>query len=282
MKKSLLFTIVAVLGVSICSGLAAFAAGKGPETKNVAVKNFSGVNVSNAIEVVYTPGQNVSAVIEAPAAIMPYVHFDQRGEMLNISIRKNNTNLRNCKVKVRLTSPLINTYVLSTASEVTVKGALDASNRDVSVTLSQASEIDFGTVSCRTFKVNGSGASSVDVDLLSTGDLSLGLSGASKTEIDKVNTNTISATLTGASAVELEGVRASSVTVGASGASKAELDGTATQVTLNASGASSIKAGKLMADQGKADASGASSVVCNVSGKFSTTTSGGSSIKNLK
>lgn len=212
-------------------------------TRTVNVADFSGVNVDHAVEVDIYPSDKYSVTVTADEDVLGRVTVNRRGEMLNISLNEvQRLKRNNYKVKVRIEAPVVNTVIASGASDVDIKRPMDAGRRDLVLKASGASQIDVNGVTCGSVKIEASGASDVEVEQISTSD--------------------------------------GKVAVTASGASNVEIDGTAAEVVLGATGASAIKASKLNAQRGSADASGASSIICSVSGQFTQTTSGMSTVKN--
>lgn len=211
------------------------------ETRVVQVGNFSGIDASLNVDVVYTPSATVSATVEAPADVLPYVKVAQRGEMLNISMADRKGKDHRCgKVRVFLTAPVVNTYILSTGAEVKVKGAVDAGNRNFSVRAETGSELDIASVTCNELIINAETGSDVDIDM----------------------------------------VTARTVTAKAQTGSDIDLKGKAANVSLTAETGGEIDADKLEASSGTASASTAGVIECNVTGKFTNRTTTGGSVKN--
>lgn len=246
MKKFLsLFAMSAMIaaGTMACHSRAA---NLNKVTRNVSVTSFSGVNVSNGIEVDIYPSSEYSLTVTTDEAVQPKVKVTQRGEMINISMDNSDRGFfkryRNVKVKVKMTAPVVNTVIASGAAEVEIKGRMNLGNRNMDIDASGASQVEINSLACRAAKIVATGASQVEIDNL---DASAG-----------------------------------GVSVKASGASQVELEGTAGSVDLGASGASKIDASGLTAHEGAANASGSSTIKCHVAGKFKQTSSGASTVRN--
>ena len=243
------FTIAVALLAAAGFGLAVSAASSGKkyvggqrETRTVTVSNFSGIDASMGVDVVYTPSSSVSATVEAPSEIMPYVKVNQLGEMLNITISKegNVGRGKNARVKVRFSAPVVNTYILSTGAEVKVKGAVDAGNRDMTIKASTGSELDIASVVCKDLVINADTGAEVDIDM--------------------VNANSVSAK--------------------ANTGAEIDLSGKASSVDFKADTAGEIDADKLVASSGVAVANTSGTIECSVSGKFTNRTSTGGTVRN--
>lgn len=215
-------------------------------TRSVSVTSFSGVNVSNGIEVDIYPSSEYSLTVTTDEAVQPKVKVTQRGEMINISMDNSDRGFfkrhRNVKVKVKMTAPVVNTVIASGAAEVEIKGKMNLGNRNMDIKATGASQVEINALACKSAKIIASGASQVEIDNLdASGD---------------------------------------GVSVTASGASQVELEGMAGSVALGATGASKIDASGLTAHEGTANASGSSTIKCHVTGKFTQTSSGASSVRN--
>jgi len=229
------------------------------DSNEINVSRFSGLSVSGNIKVKIIPGNSYKAVIHTDAATFKNVNFKQRGEMLNIGL-KNQNSWNNGKVTVTVTAPVINDISLSGASKVECESPMNFGNRDAHFSCSGSSKIELDNIVCK--------------------DINIMLSGSSSVEIDKLKCNDISAQASGNSEIEIDHINADNVNAAVSGASKIDLEGKADNVNFSASGASVIDANELKAYSGVAGASGASVIKCAVSGKFSQKTSGNSVIKN--
>lgn len=209
-------------------------------TRTVSVSNFSGIDASLGVDVVYTPSSVVSATVEAPEALMPYVRVDQRGEMLNITIAGDNKGKMCGKVRVRLSAPLVNTYMVSTSAEVKVKGTVEAGNRNLTIKATTSGEVDIASVTCKDLIINAD--TSADVD------------------IENVTARTVTATATTSGDIELKGETS--------------------VVTLTADTSGEIDASRLTAVSGTASANTSGTVECRVTGKFTNRTSTGGTVTN--
>lgn len=235
------FFAAAALAALGFAGAMSLSAGEPGTSRQVSVTNFSGIDVSSGIEVVYVPSSEVSAVIQAPKDKISRVKVVQRGEMLNISIDGMRKAKSKGKVKVTVSAPLVNTFMASSGAEIKCRSTIDAGNRSVSATASSGAEIDLIGVNCRGFNASVSSGAEIDVNRLNC----------------------------------------SNVAASASSGAEIDLGGSAQSVELSASSGASVDAGSLVAESGSASATSGSNVKCNITGKTKFTTSGGGSVKNL-
>ncbi len=239
MKNFRPFAAAAFVALSLAS-VACVSASEPAVTRNVKVSNFSGIDASVGVEVVYVPSSTVSATVQAPAGKIDLVKVVQRGEMLNISLTDGKA-LRKTKVKVTVSSPLVNTFMASSGAEIKCRSTIDSGNRDVTVSATSGSEIELIGVNCKNFSAQVNSGAEVEVNRL-TG---------------------------------------SSANVEASSGGEVDLGGNVGSVSFSATSGASVDAGSLVAESGTCAANSGASVKCNITGKSSFTTAVGGTVKNV-
>ncbi|MDE6532288.1 MAG: DUF2807 domain-containing protein [Muribaculaceae bacterium] len=131
-----------------------------PTSREIAISSFNGINVSNAIEVVFSQGDNPGvAKIKASESGMKNLELTVKDGVLTArqsSTSDNNTS----KVVVTVSSPMLYSIKTSTASSVTVNGMLETDG-EITVDASTASSVSFGEVSAKKITVEAKTASNV-------------------------------------------------------------------------------------------------------------------------
>lgn len=240
MRKNRLFAAVALTALGI-AGAMSLSAQVPVVTRSVKVSNFSGIDVTTGIEVVYVPSSEVSASIQAPKNVIDRVKVSQLGEMLNISFNGKGGLRTKDKVKVTVSSPLVNTMRASAGAEIKCRSTIEAGNRNLTASASSGAEIDLIGVNCRNFEATASAGAEIDVNRLNC----------------------------------------TAVAASSSAGAEIDLGGKASSVNLSASSGSQIDAASLVAESGSATASAGATIKCNITGKTQFTTSGGGNVKNV-
>lgn len=89
---------------------------------------FDELIVANNIEVTYSPGDKVSYSIDASAKAKSHLEMTVSGNALTIKAE----DLRNEKIKIRLTAPAINTFKGMNNAVISIEGSLDLPRLDIS------------------------------------------------------------------------------------------------------------------------------------------------------
>lgn len=230
------------------------------ETRKTAA--FSKLEVSNAIEVIYTVGKQTKVSVTAPQSIMPYVRTEVKGNTLKCYIKTDNNyniNFNNHKVVMNITAPAICDFDLSGASSVKVTNELTGLS-ELEIDLSGASKMTVGTIKVSKLEIDLSGASNLDITSAAVTKADIDISGASNLEIDKAAANRMD--------------------IECSGASKADIAGKVQYCSIDVSGASSANLSNLIFADGSVEASGASKLTLNKNSVASSMeSSGGASVK---
>lgn len=242
--KCFLILMVMLTSTSIAQAQQLIASGANM-TETRSVSTFTSLEVSSAIDVIYTVGSQTKVTVTAPQSIMKYVHTDVKGYKLKCFLMTNDysgINLDGRKVVINITAPTISEYDLSGASYVKVTNAVDKLPK-LEIDLSGSSKMEFGSVQCTKMEIDMSGASNLDIKSLSCTSQDIDVSGASKIYIDKIK----------ASKLELD----------ASGASHGEISGEVGFCEIEISGASSYDLSGLIFKNGDVEVTGASSLTIN-------------------
>lgn len=240
-QKTLVSVLWAVLMLISVTAQGATATDHQTVSKEYNLGQFSAIDVSSAVDVVFTPstGSQYSVMAEGTAGMIERLQVRVAGDVLTIRQRSNTKfSPRKDKLKVYVSAPALQ-----------------------SVTVSGASSIEVSRLSTPMLEVNGSGAGSVNIKQLVAEQVTVKVRGASSTRLDGVTTK---ATFTseGASSVKAESLHAAhvlaicsgasnigcyashSVDATASGASRITVKGKPAQTDVRSSGASNINVSK--------------------------------------
>jgi len=182
--------------------------------RDMDLKNFDSVEVSNAIEADLRQGNEFHVEIEADEAAIPYIDVRTRGDNLVIGT-KDSWGFRNIEIRVSVTMPKLKGLNASGASRVTLD--------------------DFA--SDERVEIESSGASKIEGDL-DAGDTRIQASGASNIKLNG-HGSSLRADASGASHLDLADYHVEDADVRASGASSISA-GPKGRLDADASGASHI------------------------------------------
>lgn len=233
--------ISAVLLSSCVPGARISLAGKQAVRTYTVSTSYSSLEVSNAVDVVYSE-QADEAVVTADSAVIQYVTVEEKGKSLKIYVSwKEN-----------------GTFRYGDSGNITVTVPASVSLEQVSLRGASSFTSDI-PLKADSFRVKVSGASKFKSDIEVESDLDIELGGASRI----------------ASAVS-----AGVLDVNAGGASDASLEGSADEYRVSVSGASSVSSSRAYVSAGtfRCDISGASDCHVKCSGRAEGEVSGASSV----
>lgn len=256
--KRLVLSLVLVLSLSVvwlsgCTGLNGIVGVGEIVTKQYDFKDFTAVEVSNAIDVRISAADTYSVSVSTYGNILDRLEVSQTEKTLIIRLPFGS--FSNSDIKVDITMPVLTKLNLSGASKGTLEGFKSAN--DFESHISGASELNLNNMESSKTNLDISGASKMK-GYLKAGDLILNVSGASRCELEG-SAEDMKATITGASTAEFGDLQVNDVNIELSGASRADIS-TNGKLDLNISGASTLSyAGE--PTLGKVDVSGASKLV---------------------
>lgn len=204
-------------------------------TETRSITGFDALDVSDAIDVEVTFDPNVeSVVVEANSNLHQYILTDVVSGRLKIRIKNNVRFKSGAKIKVFVSTELLDEVGISGASRVEFTNELVTSFLDLDI--SGASTFQ-GGMTVTDFEAEASGASNIEI-WGSSNASKMDLSGASKITDEDFAMNDLDIDLSGASRATLtvNGV----MNISASGASSLDYYGTGLINNLESSGASSI------------------------------------------
>jgi len=201
------------------------------------LKGFHGIEVSNAINLYLSQGDNETVVVSAPdIKWRDRIRTEVRDGILHIYLEDNHFSLGNTKLKAYVSYTMLDRLDASGASDIFVDGVIAGDN--LNITLSGASDFR-GAINVKDLKMNQSGASDAHITGAVSGTASFESSGASDVKGYDLVTQHCDVHATGASDVHITVNK--ELTADVSGASSVHYKGDGALREIHSSGASIVK-----------------------------------------
>lgn len=176
MKKYLIS--LAALAVLACSAFAS-----NTVVKKYDYKNFVGISIKNAFEVILTKGETYSISVEVPEEYVQYLSVHKKEGALEVDFDKLPRKMKTFKSAkdfvVKITMPEVYSIHLSGACILDGRDMFTSTMRDIDVECSGASKIEHLELRAPKVELDIEGASRAEI-YAETGTLEMDLSGASK------------------------------------------------------------------------------------------------------
>lgn len=153
--------------------------------KTVKIGNFSKIDASTGIRIVYTQGKStgVAQIATTPSA-EPYLKvYVKDGELNAHYENRGNNNIKGPTI-ITVSSPDLQEVDLSSAARLQVNGDLNISGK-LSLDMSSASRATFNGISAKSLEVDLSSSATVEIGSANLGKLDAEMSSASKLSVDK-------------------------------------------------------------------------------------------------
>jgi hypothetical protein len=274
MKKRLVFCLTLLsLTLILFTGCSAIVhvAGTGKIVeKSYDFKDFSGVEISDAIKYEVKQSDSFSLVVSTHENIVEHLDVYQSGKTVHIGLKPGLFQDQDTGVKITL--PQLHKLGISGASEGSASGF--DSSADLEIKVSGASDLDMNIKAGKT-AMDISGSSEVNGELIAA-DTRIQLSGASDLNM-KLKTAGTAVDVSGSSDVSGE-LQAQDVRFKLTGASQCELSGSAGDASIDASGSSDMDCPGLDLHNADVKLSGASFAAIHTGGKLNIDLSGSSTL----
>lgn len=188
-------------------------------TISKSVSPFTDIDVSSAINVIYTQGSGHSVSIRLPENLADKIRFRQDGKEISISYQNLGSTSGDINTTVFITTPRLKSIELSGACTFS-SSEINMPANDMDIDISGASNVTIENLKVNALEVESSGASNVNIANYSGIGTDIDVSGASRVKISGV-TSKLTLDVSGASNASLSGLRAKTGSVEVSGASKA-------------------------------------------------------------
>ncbi len=211
------------------------------QTKSVRVSNFTEIDASTGIRVIYTQGPLSDVKIKAPEKLLPMVKCKVSGSELTLGIQRKSGNFSMPRegVEVTITAPNLRDIELSSGASFTVAGQLAPKGKL--------------TIDC-------SSGAQVNIEQLKGSALEVDMSSGSQLNISEGSATNASFDLSSAASAVVKSFTASNVAADLSSASHLELTGKGNQLQVDASSAASFKGRKFKVENATVDVSSTASV----------------------
>lgn len=199
-------------------------------TRTYPLSDFTDLDVSNAVKVIYTQGDSYKVQLTGRTDWLDLMEVTSKGGTLKVQA-KSSRKFNNVKKKdqpdgehnfiLHLTAPCLQNIILGGVSEF--KGNRLYSDR-LSVRLGGVSKMEVKEIDCTSLNLHVMGVSEVDADKITCEHLDVDVQGSSKTDIDILSAKTVGFNISGASKVHLpQFTQGESATFSVNGASKLTL-----------------------------------------------------------
>ena len=218
--------------------------------KAIAVSDFSEIQASGAIDIVYTQSEagSDSVILEGGASAVNAIVVEQKGDALYFSQNSKNNGLGWVfggnsvtfgKVDVRVSSRFLSKVGLSGANDLKVVGLL--STDGLYIETSGASELSLDSVVvANKIGFEMSGAGKVNVGSVEAKAVDVETSGAARFDGKVKNAESVNVDMSGAGEVDLNLVDCGKVACALSGAANIDLSGNCKTLSQSTSGASHV------------------------------------------
>ena len=218
-------------------------------TRNYDLPDFTAINVSNSVKVIYTEGNDRSVSLTGRTDWIDNMNVTVSGNVLKV-YAKHPRKFEHAKKQdkpdgqsnfiLRITAPAIDDIRLSGAIVMETTRLSPAS---LNINTSGATIVKADAIETQNLKTNFSGASKVVVKHLSTVTMAVEVSGASKMTFGKLTVNDEAKfNISGASDISLSAEKTKTVQMEMSGASKSNIDFKGDNLRVSCCGASKLNA----------------------------------------
>lgn len=218
--------------------------------------NFNAIDACTGFDVTYTVGQKASVTLECSESAIDHVDVYVKDGCLHIAL-KESFNLRNAKLRAKVTGPVLGAITVSSGADVEVLSPMSIKGGSLTLKASSGGDIDLpAQVSYTNFSASASSGADID--------------------IDEIYATNITVNSSSGADIDIKSLKAENVTASSSSGADISLAGVTTNVTFNASSSGDISAKSLNAKRGTANASSSADIECSVRDLTMSKSSGGS------
>ena len=264
------------------------------ETKDYTVGNFSELDISEAIQVIYENAPTTTVTVEQSGGDFSDINIETKGDTLLIdrkSVGKGwrsniSTDFRNGELRakvngkkvpsytVRISSPIVSGIDVSRSARITAN-AIDADTLDLKAS-SSADLIISGRVN--TLSIDASSSSDVEAEDLIANRLMIDASSSADVEAHAATDKQVRIAASSSSDVELDLSGGADVELEASSSADIELDGSCGHITITASSSADIEGREFTCASAKVKASSSADVNLSVTDTVEASASSGGDI----
>lgn len=201
------------------------------------IKGFSGISVSQGIDVKYTQTSSTSIKAEVPENLSQYLIIVKEGDNLSIKFKDKLSIHRGPNTTVYVSAPGISTFSVSSGAEIDAAD-VSAAGKTIVMSASSGGEIEIARASCEKIRATASSAGEITVKNLSAADVTA--SSSSGADIEFGGTAT-SASFTASSGADISAKNLLVQEASASASSGADISVNARQLSSSTSSGGSVK-----------------------------------------
>ena len=149
--------IIAMLTFSSCQPK------KEKDVKRIEVSHIHSIEATNAVSVIYTPGEETSVSIACDTNYIPLLDVYEKDGTLYAGL-VSGSNVPVSGIKVKVTAPTVTGFHAENAANISCKDF--DTDAPVEITTETAGQVIFSNLQCQTLRVNSSTASNVTVKTL--------------------------------------------------------------------------------------------------------------------
>lgn len=271
-----------LVSVGVLAHAAAVPASKGKMvTKSVTVGNFTAIDASTGVKVIYTQAAVSPAVVTAPADVMDRVVVEVKNNTLIAKVKTErkffgmvNKDLGD-DVTVSVSVPAVGKFKASSGADIKCPRGMMV-HGTVKVIASSSGDIDFGVLSATQVVMSTSSSGDINIVDLRADGVSCSASSGSDVDVKAIKSGSVALTTSSGSDIEVESLTAREVVLTSSSGSHIEIVGRADVVTVSASSGADIECGRLVTQRCTGAASSGAEIKVNAATSSVTTSSGGS------
>lgn len=249
-------------------------------TKAYNLKNFTGISVSNIVNVELKKSDTWGVSVNLPEEIVEYLVVGVKDNNLVIGFNtipmRVQKHIKDWKVTANVSMPILTNLEMSGATKFSTSDAFDIGERTFTVELSGAAKATGINITARGLKMEMGGATGADVTGLFD-DVNIAMGGASKCDFN-VSAIKLKQVLSGAAKAYHTG-DFNTVTLGASGAGVFSIKGIVNKINIEASGAVKVETYDAEISDATLSFSGAAYGELNVLKTMAVELSGGASVR---
>lgn len=249
-------------------------------TKAYNLKNFTGISVSNIVNVELKKSDTWGVSVNLPEEIVEYLVVGVKDNNLVIGFNtipmRVQKHIKDWKVTANVSMPILTHLEMSGATKFSTSDAFDIGERTFTMELSGAAKATGINITARGLKMEMGGATGADVTGLFD-DVNIAMGGASKCDFN-VSAIKLKQVLSGAAKAYHTG-DFNTVTLGASGAGVFSIKGIINKMNIDASGAVKVETYDAEISDATVSFSGAAYGELNVLKTMAVELSGGASVR---
>lgn len=249
-------------------------------TKAYNLKNFTGISVSNIVNVELKKSDTWGVSVNLPEEIVEYLVVGVKDNNLVIGFNtipmRVQKHIKDWKVTANVSMPILTNLEMSGATKFSTSDAFDIGERTFTMELSGAAKATGINITARGLKMEMGGATGADVTGLFD-DVNIAMGGASKCDFN-VSAIKLKQVLSGAAKAYHTG-DFNTVTLGASGAGVFSIKGIINKMNIEASGAVKVETYDAEISDATLSFSGAAYGELNVLKTMAVELSGGASVR---